>query len=172
MAQEATNGALVVGVDGSAAALAALRWSAAKARLLHTGVLAVHAWLPSGSMRAPYAPALERSTPEQDRARAAATLEQNVARLLRTHPDADVVMLLHEGPAAAVLLRYTRDALFLALGRTSRTDVTRPALGAVARACVRLAECPVVTVPEPPPDAEESRPPWLRDDMAVGLEPA
>ncbi|WJV44741.1 universal stress protein [Streptomyces flavofungini] len=172
MAQDVASGGLVVGVDGSAAALAALRWSAAKARLLHTHVLAVHAWLPSGYLRAPYARVLERPTPDQDRARAAATLEENVAQLLRTHPDADVVSLLREGPAAAVLLRHAQDALFLALGRKPRTDVTQPALGPVARACVRLAACPVVTVPEPPPGAEESGLPWLRDDWAGSLERA
>ncbi|MCI3928869.1 universal stress protein [Streptomyces sp. AN091965] len=172
MVEDVANRGLVVGVDGSAAALAALRWSAAKARLLHTRVLVIHAWLPSSSLRAPYAPARERLTPEQERARAEATLEGNVAELLRADPDVDVTMLLHEGPAAPVLLNHAREALLLALGRKPRTDVTQPALGAVARACMRLAACPVVTVPEPPPDAAEAELPWVRDGVAAGLERA
>src|SRR5690242_20336000 len=38
------RGAVVVGVDGSAAAGAALRWAAAEARLRNTRLRVVHAW--------------------------------------------------------------------------------------------------------------------------------
>ncbi|MFP3987403.1 universal stress protein [Streptomyces sp. E11-3] len=170
--EEPPYGSVIVGVDGSAAALAALRWSAAKAEQLRTRVVAVHAWLPTASLRAPYATAVGLPTPEEERRRAAATLEETVARLLDLYPEARISALLDQGPPAPVLLRHARHALLLTLGRGSREDVTLPALGAVARECVRHATCPVVTVPEPPADAKEAELPWLFENTTLGLERA
>ena len=141
---------LIVGVDGSAASLAALRWSAAQAGLLRTHVVAVHAWLPTGARRAPYAPAAELPTPEQDRLLAAERLHGTVSRLLELDPEAQVRALLDQGPPVRVLLRHARHAGLLVLGRGPREDLTLPAIGSVARDCVRYAKCPVVTVPESP----------------------
>ncbi|MEU0647649.1 hypothetical protein [Streptomyces umbrinus] len=45
-----------------------------------------------------------------------------------------------------------------------------PALGAVARNCVRHAVCPVVTVPRPPPDARVAEFPWVFDETPTGVE--
>ncbi|MBC9715915.1 universal stress protein [Streptomyces sp. TRM66268-LWL] len=154
-------GGLIVGVDGSEASLAALRWSAAKARLLGAPLVAVHAWLPAGPHRAPYAPSSGLPTAEQEHMRALRTLDATVARLAEVDPDAQVLALLDQGPAATVLLRRARHALLLALGRRAREDVMLPALGAVARECVRHAVCPVVTVPDPPEDAKPRDLPWL-----------
>ncbi|MEL3944358.1 universal stress protein [Streptomyces sp. LNU-CPARS28] len=155
---DVVKGGLVVGVDGSAAALAALRWSATKARLLRAPLVVVHAWQPTAVLRAPYAPAAGRRTPEQEHACAAATLEEAVAELLDADADVDFVPLLDCGPAERVLLCHTSDALLLALGRKPLRDVTGPALGAVARVCLRYAVCPVVTVPEPRSPGEQARP--------------
>ncbi|MGH4032082.1 universal stress protein [Actinomycetota bacterium Odt1-20B] len=143
------HGSVIVGVDGSAAALAALRWSATRASRLGVRVVAVHAWLPRSALRAPYASVAALPTPEQDRSRAAWTLEDSVSRLLETDPLTQITAVLDEGPAVPVLLRHARHASLLALGRGRRGDDTLPALGAVARECVRGAVCPVVTVPEP-----------------------
>ncbi|MCZ4508203.1 hypothetical protein O3Q52_08300 [Streptomyces sp. ActVer] len=45
-----------------------------------------------------------------------------------------------------------------------------PALGAVARECVRHAACPVVTVLQPPPDARAAEFPWVFDETPTGVE--
>ncbi|WP_199547234.1 universal stress protein [Streptomyces sp. N35] len=156
-----SHGALIVGVDGSAAALAALRWSAAKALLFDAPVVAVHAWLPSGLYRAPYAPAGDAPTVEQDRHWALRTLEETVAQLHQLDPAAVVVSVLDQGPPAAVLLHHARHALLLALGRRTRQDATVAPSAAVTRACERNAMCPVITVPELPQDAKASDLPWL-----------
>ncbi|AVZ76708.1 universal stress protein [Streptomyces lunaelactis] len=168
---QSTYECLIVGVDGSAASLAALRWSAAQARLLRTHVVAVHAWLPTGARRAPYAPAAELPTPEQDRRRAAERLHGMVSRLLELDPEAQVRTLLDQGSPVPVLLRHARHALLLALGRGPRVDITLPALGSVARDCVRCAKCPVVTVPESPSELTACPVP-LGEDSAVRLEQA
>ncbi|KOU36254.1 universal stress protein [Streptomyces sp. WM6378] len=140
---------LVVGVDGSPGSIAALSWAAAEARLLNVPVVAVHAWQPTAALRAPYAPHSGVPTAGEDRDRAASVLEGAVARLRETDPLAPVRALLDQGAPVAVLLRRASGARLLALGRGSRDDVGLPALGPVARECVRRASCPVVTVPGP-----------------------
>ncbi|MFI7317033.1 universal stress protein [Streptomyces venezuelae] len=147
--QEYVSRSVVVGVDESAAALAALRWAAASARSLRAPVVAVHAWVPTRALCAPYAPVSELRTPEEDHFHALNTLNAMVARMLELDPTVEIRALLDEGAPAPVLLHHARHALLLALGRGPRDDVTQPALGPVARVCVRNAVCPVVTVPEP-----------------------
>ncbi|MBC9717391.1 universal stress protein [Streptomyces sp. TRM66268-LWL] len=164
---ELSYGSIVVGVDGSAASLAALRWAADQAAALRSPLVAVHAWLPTARLRAPYAPAAGLRTAEQDLSRAAETLEETVARLLRTDRDARVHALVDQGPPVAVLLRHARHALLLALGRSPREEAAQPALGAVAREVARRAPCPVVTVPEPPREARPGELPWLLPQMTA-----
>ncbi|MBC9713886.1 universal stress protein [Streptomyces sp. TRM66268-LWL] len=166
--EKPSYGSVIVGVDGSAASLAALRWSAARAGLLRTRVVAVRAWLPTAALRAPYAPAAGLPTPEEDRRTAAAGLEAAVVQLLEMYPQAPVSCTLDQGPPAPVLLHHARHAVLLVLGRGPRDDISRPALGAVARECVRHATCPVVTIPEPPADAKETELLWLTEDATVG----
>ncbi|MER5301231.1 universal stress protein [Streptomyces lasiicapitis] len=168
---DVAQGGLVVGVDGSAAALAALRWSATKARLLRAPLVVVHAWQPTAVLRAPYAPAAGRRTPEQEHACATATLEEAVAELLEADPGVDFVPLLDCGPAERILLRHSSEALLLALGRKPLRDVSGPVLGAVTRACLRYAVCPVVTVPELRSSGDQA-PPRFAPETAVGLERA
>ncbi|WP_438295512.1 universal stress protein [Streptomyces sp. HUAS TT7] len=160
------RGALIVGVDGSAASLAALRWASAQARLLGAPLAVVHAWAPTAPLRAPYAPVTGQASVEQDRRRAAELLQASVAWLLASDPDAHVRPLLDEGMPATVLLRHARHACLLALGRKPQEDVALPALGSVARECIRHAMCPVVTVPESP--APGAGIPWLAEHVAAG----
>ncbi|MGW6268408.1 MULTISPECIES: universal stress protein [unclassified Streptomyces] len=158
---------LIVGVDGSAAALAALRWAGLGARLLGAEVVAVHVWQPSAAMRAPYAPVGDLRTQEQDRSHALDILDATVAQVRERDPEVAVRTLLAQGAPARVLLDHCRHALLLALGRGAREDVTQPVLGAVARTCIRHATCPVVTVPESLLDAAPADPAWLPEPTAV-----
>ncbi|WP_282703524.1 universal stress protein [Streptomyces sp. CC219B] len=140
---------IVVGVDGSEASVAALRWAAGQARTLGTPVVAVHAWQPSTAGLAPYAPASGRPTVAEERLRAAGLLASAVAEAIGPHTGADVRAVVAEGPPARVLLQHARGALLLALGRTPHDQGVVPAVGSVSRACLRHATVPVVTVPAP-----------------------
>lgn len=143
------HGTLVVGVDGSPASLAALRWSAELAGRLDLKVEVVHAWTPVTRFHAPYARSAHRPTTEEERRRAGRLLDESVAGLLALQPDADVRAVLVEGPTVPALLHCAEHAAALALGRGPRRGPGQPALGPVARECARAACCPVITVPEP-----------------------
>ncbi|MFI7341668.1 universal stress protein [Streptomyces sp. NPDC050085] len=138
---------IVVGVDGSPASVAALRWAMGQARALHARVLAVHAWQDPARGFAPYAPTSRRPTPAQERGRATRTLAVTVRAACGRSGAADVGTLVVEGPACRVLLQHARGALLLALGSRSPRDGESPTLGAVSRECLRHADVPVVTVP-------------------------
>jgi nucleotide-binding universal stress UspA family protein len=56
---------IVVGVSGSAASQAALRWAAAEADMRHAALHVVHVWDPV-RRRAPYAPSSAGPAEEQD----------------------------------------------------------------------------------------------------------
>jgi nucleotide-binding universal stress UspA family protein len=54
---------IVVGVDGSAASQAALRWAAGEAGLRRAGLLVIHVWDRTRRQIAPYATRRGRPTP-------------------------------------------------------------------------------------------------------------
>lgn len=74
MTEVAAGNSIVVGVDGSEASQEALRWAAGQAHALHTNVVAVHAWEPTGLWFAPYVPASARPTAAEQRGQAARLL--------------------------------------------------------------------------------------------------
>ncbi|MFE6282105.1 universal stress protein [Streptomyces sp. NPDC057877] len=143
--------AIVVGVDGSEASAAALRWAAAQGRALLVDVVAVHAWEPSGPRIAPYAPAAALPAPDEEQLAAAQLLAGTVRRVMGPRIGTGVRAELIQGPAARVLLHRARGAALLALGRTAHPQDGAPAAGPVSRECLRLATVPVVVVPAPVP---------------------
>lgn len=155
MTERADDNGIVVGVDGSEASVAALRWAEKQARALDAQVVAVHAWEPAAARFAPYAPAAARPTAEEQRERAAALLAAAVQDAFGPRSSPAVRAVVVEGPPARVLLQHTRGALLLALGRKAHGQWEAPAIGTVGRDCLRHATVPVVTVPA----AEKARPP-------------
>jgi nucleotide-binding universal stress UspA family protein len=133
---------IVVGVDGSGASLAALRWAVPQAHRLGAPIVAVHARERTDRLRAVYAPLPAHRAPADEWPR-----PDRVWHAVLTEPGVRVVTA--EGLPTAVLLRYADDALMLVVGRGAQGDGRLPGLGPVARDCVRKARCPVVTVPEP-----------------------
>jgi nucleotide-binding universal stress UspA family protein len=153
---EHTDGTgIVVGVDGSEQSMAALRWAAEQATVLHTDLVAVHAWEPTASGHAPYAPVPARPTAAQEREQAAQVLATAVRAALGPRSSDAVLRVVVEGPPARVLLQQARGALLLALGRKAHGHFGLPSVGPVGRECLRYATVPVVTVPV----AERSREP-------------
>ncbi|WNZ06649.1 universal stress protein [Streptomyces sp. 11x1] len=154
---------IVVGVDGSDASVAALRWAVRQAHAQRADVVAVHAWETAGSALAPYAPASAHPDAAEERLRAARLLAGTVRRALGPRFDGAVRAVVVEGSPARVLLKHARGAQLLALGRGDHHEYGHPAVGAVARDCLRHATVPVVTVPVPerhasPPDPSGTPP--------------
>ncbi|WP_324787739.1 universal stress protein [Streptomyces sp. H51] len=149
MTESALADVVVVGVDGSEASLAALRWAGEQARSLHLEVVAVHAWEPAAERYAPYAPASACPTAADQRDRAAQLLASCVREVFGPRVGPAVRAVLVQGPPARVLLQQARGARLLALGHEAHGQWERPAAGAVGRECLRYSTVPVVTVPAP-----------------------
>jgi nucleotide-binding universal stress UspA family protein len=147
MTEHTDGNGIVVGVDGSEASLAALRWAADQAEVLHTDLVAVHAWEPVTSGHAPYAPAPAGPTVAQERDRAAQVLAASMREALGPRIGGTVRRVVVEGPPARVLLQQARGALLLALGRKAHGHFGLASVGPVGRECLRHATVPVVTVP-------------------------
>ncbi|MEU9025813.1 universal stress protein [Actinomadura sp. NPDC048394] len=138
---------IVVGVDGSAASLAALLWAADEAELRHAELVAVRAWRASREWLAPYAVAAARPSPGQERERARSGLAADVRRTLGPAPRVPVRQELVRGEGARALISRAAGARLLVLG--GRPDGPSPDVppGPVASACLRHPPCPVVLVP-------------------------
>lgn len=143
-------GAVVVGVDGSAGSLAALRWAVAEAAAQGAPVWVVHVLDPRGR-RAPYAHADMSSFGSMDQIEQAERLIDRAVREARA-PDS-ARRQFEIGSPVEVLLNTSRGARMLVLGHTPPShradDDFVPedrALGPVVRACAARAECPVVVV--------------------------
>ncbi len=166
------RGRIVVGVDGSAAAAAAVRWAVREARLRRTVVHLVCACDSDVRLHAPYA-SWPWVTRKDERYATAGAMLATAAELARPYlpPERLTTELAHEPPARALLDRTT-DAEMLVLG-TTRPDgaAGQPsrAMGPVARACLRSAHCPVVVVA--PDDLPEDPPGQRRRPMAPRLAP-
>lgn len=129
---------IIVGVDGSPASHAALRWAASVASAQDCEIAAVAvqprtpAFMPAASMALlPYGKAPEPQ-PAARAQRLHALVEQAGAGHVTEH--------LLTGDPARELTRLARPGDLLVIGRGSL-------IGSVARACVRHAQCPVVVVP-------------------------
>ncbi len=150
---------IVVGVYGSPASLAALRWAVREAALRDVPLHAVRAWQDEARWVAPYASRRRLPAGRESRAAARATLEHAVLTVAGTLPTADVRVEVAEGLPARVLIDYAAHAGLLVLGR-----YTRDALGPVARVCLHRAPCPIVLITLQGADAAvAARPPAHRD---------
>jgi nucleotide-binding universal stress UspA family protein len=136
---------IVVGVDGSAESVVALRWACREASLRAAEVLAVLALESACHQVASYAvPAPRQSGGSWGSARD--VLRRSVSEVLSLFPGVSVRTEIAEGLAARVLLDQATDADMLVLGRNSHDpDPYRPA-GPVIRVCLRAAQCPVVII--------------------------
>jgi nucleotide-binding universal stress UspA family protein len=138
---------IVVGVDHSPGAKAALVFANAEARLRGATIRAVHAWQygyigPTGLEGR--LPAIGADIDELRRT-AEAALEASVHEAL---PDTDVEikLLVVQGAPAAALVAESRDADLLVVGSRGHGGFVGLLLGSVGQQCAHHAECPVVIV--------------------------
>jgi nucleotide-binding universal stress UspA family protein len=146
-----TDGRIVVGLDDSVHAAAALRWALAEGALRQTTVEVVHSWSPPASAL-PFGATLawkvdeaaidSAARDEVDQLVDAALAEMDVQppEVLRT--------ILPGGPATT-LVDVAEGADLLVVGSHGRTGLRRMAMGSVAMAVVQHAFCPVVVVRVP-----------------------
>ena len=155
---------IVVGVDGSAESVAALRWACREASLRAAEVHAILALESACHQVASYAAPAPRQTSGSWGA-AREVLRRSVSEAVSLYPSVSVCTEITEGLAARVLLDHAREADMLVLGRTAHGPDPYRGAGPVIRACLRSAPCPVViigpptTTPDPDDHVPES---WQR----------
>jgi nucleotide-binding universal stress UspA family protein len=136
------RGRVVVGIDGSARSLDALRWAAAEARARDADLDVVHAWrLPMMAVPPVHAVIPDFSALE-DNGRAVLDTAVGDPALagVRVHPQ-----LTQEAPARALLQRASGAGL-LVVGTRGLGRVSGALLGSVSRQLLQHAPCPVVVV--------------------------
>jgi nucleotide-binding universal stress UspA family protein len=136
---------IVVGVDGSAESVAALRWACREASFCAAEVLAVLALESSCHQIASYAVPVPRH-PGGSWGAVREVLRRAVGEAVREFPGVRVRTDIAEGLAARVLLDHASDAVMLVLGRTPYGPDPVRAAGPVTRACLRASVCPVVII--------------------------
>lgn len=149
--EELSGPRIVVGVDDSEQAAAALRWALAEGALRRCTVEVVHSWsaplsaLPFGATFV--IPVDEAEIDATARASVDALVDGQLAEMDEQPPD--VLRTILPGSAAATLVEVAEGADLLVVGSHGRGRFHRLALGSVATAVVNHAPCPVVVVRVP-----------------------
>jgi nucleotide-binding universal stress UspA family protein len=131
---------IVVGIDGSPAATAALDWAATMADSTGASVEVIATWQwPTGYGAGPMFPA--EYDPADDAARIAREAIDSARPL---HRGVEFVALVVEGHASKVLVDASRGAELLALGTRGHGELGGLLLGSVTEHCAAHAHCPVL----------------------------
>jgi nucleotide-binding universal stress UspA family protein len=141
-------GVIVVGVDHSAGAKAALRFALGEARLRQATLRVVHAWQ-FGYIGAT---GLEGALPavggelEDFRRGAEAALDETLRDVGAEKDGVAIERRVEQGTAAAVLVEESRGADLLVVGSRGHGGFAQLLLGSVSQQCAQHAFCPVVIV--------------------------
>ncbi|MGO8939503.1 MAG: universal stress protein [Mycobacterium sp.] len=144
---------IVVGVDGSSASTAAVRWAAHRAAMSNTGLTLVHACpavVPGSSLvdwTGPTPAEVQRAQEEQAKLLlddAAATAEDTAGHL---HIQTTAIA----GAPVPGLLELSKDARMLVVGRRGRVSLADVLLGSVSAAMIHHARCPVAVIHDESP---------------------
>jgi nucleotide-binding universal stress UspA family protein len=158
---------IVVGVDGSAESVAALRWACREAGLRGAEVHAVHVREELCHSLASYAVPATSDPAEVSVEDLVRSVQQDTA------PAVALRIETTEGLAARVLLDRGDGADMLILGTSSDMPGAMRSAGPVIRACLRRASCPVVVISEAqdqgPQHESAARSAKLRDKVPVGV---
>jgi nucleotide-binding universal stress UspA family protein len=138
---------IVVGVDHSRDAKAALVFANEEARLRGATMRAVHAWQYGyvGNTGLEGGMPILGGDMNELHAAAEAALEASVREAL-PHPDVEIEQRAVQGVAAGVLVDESRNADLLVVGSRGHGGFAQLLLGSVSQQCAHHAECPVVIV--------------------------
>jgi nucleotide-binding universal stress UspA family protein len=128
---------IVVGVDGSSGADAALRWAIREAHDRGGRVRAVVVYQPSPPV----------VTEAQARGEAEATLATATSSATAMAAKLSIIGEITSGEPAAALVEAAADADLLVLGSHGHSRLHHTLLGSVTEICARTATCPVVVIP-------------------------
>lgn len=131
---------ILVGVDGSASSINALRHAARIATAFEAPLEAVTTWTASPVVGAL---AIEGWSPESD---AQAILEASVEAAFQGETPAGLRTSVLTGPTARTLIDASRHAQMLVLGSRGHGGFVGLLLGSVSAACAEYARCPVLIV--------------------------
>jgi nucleotide-binding universal stress UspA family protein len=137
---------VVVGVDGSAESIGALKWAAGYAAATGATVTAVLSWhfpAPVGLAPVGVAP---RPVSDEVRANLQEDLDKALTEAFGTSVPQSVETKLAYGHPATVLEEESRQADLLVVGHRGHGAFTGMLLGSVSMHCVTNAACPVVVV--------------------------
>jgi nucleotide-binding universal stress UspA family protein len=143
-------GTIVVGIDGTDHAAAALRWAAEEAALRSASLVAVHAWsfvpmttpADSGLVPMAWTETIEVLDASRD---AAERVAADQVRAVLGEDNSAVVKVVEGGPAA-VLRDAAEDADLLVVGNQGRGNLSSALLGSTSAEVADSAPCPVVIV--------------------------
>lgn len=140
------TGAIVVGVDGSEASAAAVRWAAAGAVRHHERLHIIHGFAPFAGLYGAGMPVLHSvyddfvTSAKDLLADAVRTAHDTVGETL------EVTTAMPQDPPSAVLIEASRSARMVVLGASGSGRVTGVLAGSTAVQVVSHAHCPVVIV--------------------------
>jgi nucleotide-binding universal stress UspA family protein len=148
---------IVVGIDGSSASRAALRWALAEARLRSAPLRVVHSWTPpygsaaiglDPTIEPMMGPAYDPELLETVRTGAESILGTELAELSAESQGLEIEPVLFEGPPAEALVAQAENAQLLVVGSRGHGGLTGLLLGSVSQHVAQHAPCPLVIVPD------------------------
>jgi nucleotide-binding universal stress UspA family protein len=160
---------IVVGVDDSPQARAALAWAADMARRTGSTLVGVHvlAW-PQASDLFSYSVVADQVYPDPEQLEA--TYRTPSERVFaEVDPEPGWMLRFAQGHAGHVLVDLARDARMLVLGAREHTGIMRLLNGSTGHYCLSHVACPLVAIPAGP--ASPAEPPE-GSSAASGAEPA
>ncbi len=167
MSASADRNRIIVGVDGSPAANAAVCWAAREAAMRHVPLTVVHLV----SAMVPMYPAIPLSAGvavwQEEQGRQVLERAVKIAREAVSGDRAvDVVSELRCSPPVPTLVEMSSEAGLLVVGSNGRGAVARLLLGSVSSGVVRSARCPVAVVR----DEDPLMPHPLQAPVLVGID--
>ncbi|MBZ6174622.1 universal stress protein [Streptomyces olivaceus] len=141
-------GPVVLGIDGSAAGAAAVRFAFQEASVQGADITAVHAWTawnapmpPPADETEPYAYGPGMLAAEEER-----LLAETLAGMRTPYPDVRVERSTVHGPARPALIEASRTARLTVVGSRGRGGFVGLLLGSVSQAVLHHAHSPVAVV--------------------------
>lgn len=136
-----TSATIVVGLDGTPASLAALRFALAEAAISGATVEVIHCWHAHSLRDVAFG-----STHELHNGSICMLDNEVRAAVKDTVGTVEVTETSVNGRPAAVLLEHAKNAQLLILGAHRHSTLRDAAFGQVAAACRKQSSCPVVIV--------------------------
>ncbi|HEY3908093.1 MAG TPA: universal stress protein [Streptosporangiaceae bacterium] len=143
---DSTTRRIVVGVDGSPASAAALRWAVHEGEITGDTVEAVIAWhYPIAAGGYGWAPMVVEYDLDL-RPIAEKALTEAIDKAAGPDPGVTIERRVAEGDASTVLTGASADADLLVVGSRGHGTFTDALIGSVSQNCAHHAKCPVVIV--------------------------